>query len=157
VTHGYHANKSAAERRVEKLEEGLDDARQALLSLLSDELQAIIREYRRCATWDDLHEWERRIVEHVLGEARILGQEESYSPSPRAFCPLCGGGSSAPYQRGFLVPEGLERHLQGLHNARQCLVTKVVFGMALEELRPIFRAANAPYEAERQRLLDELS
>lgn len=44
------------------------------------------------------------------------------APRPRAYCPLCQAGSCDPYMQGFLLDEGLRRHLLGVKNAMGCSV-----------------------------------
>jgi hypothetical protein len=56
--------------------------------------------------------------------------------SPRAICPLCGDDSNNPFSiRGFAVPDGLLRHLEGSHNAIQCPVFEIACALARERFR----------------------
>jgi hypothetical protein len=78
--------------------------------------------------WEFLHEVVVATV--ALGE-RILAEQGPadvlFDNPDRVPCPLCGRVPDGPYPSpGFTVPEGLTRHLEGRHPARECVVMEVL-------------------------------
>jgi hypothetical protein len=73
---------------------------------------------------------------------------------PRAYCPLCGSGSSGPYDRGFALPEGLRRHLTGFGNAGACDVLSPVLDLARDYWMPRVEKVEAERKAERRAALE---
>ncbi|MFC5521088.1 hypothetical protein [Polaromonas jejuensis] len=62
----------------------------------------------------------------VLGDELTLSRpgEEMYGAAGtiRAYCPLCKCGAQSTYSRGFSMPTGMRRHLEGSHGSRRCAV-----------------------------------
>jgi hypothetical protein len=134
------------DERIRRLEEDLYEARCAVVSLLPEPIQAIAESYHKCKSRSEADQWKERLVEGVIARAEILSPQDGSRWGPRAYCPLCGHGSSGPYDRGFAVPDGLERHLMGRYNSVGCLPLSPVLGMARDYWRPIFAKTEAELE-----------
>jgi hypothetical protein len=137
----------------DRLSDALYSARRTILSLLPVETRTRLESYYDLKTWTDFHRWEREIVDHFVESARVLKESENSYFGPRACCPLCGSSTSAPYQEGFSLPEGLRRHLTGWGNVQQCDVLEHVFGMALDARREQFDNSRAEEEAQKKGVL----
>lgn len=116
------------DEKIRRLEDQLYDARKALLRLLPDETRTLLSGWRHNTSEKELDEWEHEIVEAITKLATPL--PSTLLDGPRAMCPLCSGGSSWPYTKGYALPNGLKRHLFGDGNTRSCSVTKHAFALA---------------------------
>jgi hypothetical protein len=101
------------------------------------ELVALLREQVSCKSSEDVYDWEQRSAESIIETA---GQTENpagrnWDGRLRVLCPLCGDGPQSPYDDGFLLDEGLRRHLLGTYNSRQCSVFQAAHQMALDRAR----------------------
>lgn len=118
------------EATIRRLEEDLFMARRTIVELMPEQFQRVLDSFRgddRTAVW----EWAEKAADQIVDLCDTAEQKyyDGYPlGAPRAPCPLCGGGSSTPYDKGFALPTGLFRHLMGSHNSRQC----EVFGAALQ-------------------------
>lgn len=127
------------EEEVRRLNDELWTARNAVLEVLPDHLSQVLDRYYDCSTREGVFTWLDTAIDAVLGSAerkpaRDMG--EYSSSSDRAFCPLCRGSADTIYgEKGFAFPDGLDRHLRGSHNARQCVVMKVVTDLALDHVK----------------------
>jgi hypothetical protein len=102
------------------------------------------------STFKDFAAWEQWACARFLRKAGESAVTVPELKQRRAYCPLCGGGSSAPYAEGFSLPVGLERHLLGTHGSRVC----AVFGAAKYQARE--RALERQHgEAPQLRVLNE--
>ena len=90
----------------------------------------------------------------IIPYAQILTRAEGSVWGDRAYCPLCKDGSTAPYDRGFSVPEGLYRHLIGFGNVHQCVVMDAAFKLILDSWGNEFRAVE---ERERREKLEHIA
>lgn len=104
-------------------------ARWAILKLAPTPFQEQLKFYRKCKSKSDTHGWIDEVAEHVVQSAEPI-ESESLFGRERAYCPLCGDGASTAYQKGFSLPVGLERHLTGSGNTRQCDVMRAAFQLA---------------------------
>ena len=138
----------------ERLERALESARRTILSLLPDRVQDRLRSYYELQTWHDFHRWEHDIIEHFVENAFVLPETVNSYFAPRAYCPLCGSSSSAPYEHGFSLPEGLRRHLKGWGNVRPCDVVEQVLAMVLDSRREKFDEFEAKENAEKKAILE---
>lgn len=109
--------------------------------------------YYACRSRQKLYSWEHDAVEEIIKLANILSTEERSFFSDRAYCPLCGEGSSSPYERGFSVPEGLRRHLTGRGNIQKCSVTQVAMSLAHDYWQREYADAEKAEEAEKREKL----
>ena len=141
------------EDRIRRLEEELYSARRTITSLLPDSTRRLVSSYYDCETRDKSREWEADVVDKIIESASILDRSDGSFWGPRAYCPLCGAGSSSPYDRGFTVPEGLRRHLTGWGNTGACDVLDAALQLARNYWEPRFQKAEAAAESERQALL----
>jgi len=80
----------------------------------------------------------------------VLSPEKGSYFSDRAYCPLCGDGSTSPYSNGFTVPEGLRRHLLGWGNMYQCSVMKTALRLAHEHWEEKFSASEKVAEEQKR-------
>lgn len=111
------------------------------MALLDEDVRRVAEELVHIASDDELDDWEQRLFKTVIRKAEVLPLDAytSTSSSSRARCPLCGSGSSAPYEVGFALPDGLDRHLRGHGNSRRCVVTNFLWRTAqgrLQKSRP---------------------
>lgn len=141
--------KFAAEQRgteFEGLEEDLLKHRHFIIDQLGEPLSALIQEFAR----DPRHiEWlttypnsraphgaaERDFIDLIV-EAAEPHAFRDYERNLRARCPLCGGEPLGPSRTGgYAIPTGLDRHLIGWGNARQCFVMQVAAAEAIQYAR----------------------
>jgi hypothetical protein len=101
-----------------------------VLDLLPEPTQHVLKGYYSCKSRQETYRWEQDVAKNLAASATILPHDKRSFFSDRAYCPLCGVGSTGPYTEGFSVPEGLMRHLLGSGNVTPCLVMKVVLGLA---------------------------
>lgn len=136
---------------VRKLKDELWMARYALLRTLPAELHQLLISYHSCETRKESYRWLDRIAEAILGVAKPLPETIQSWSGPRGMCPLCGDGSSSPYERGFALPEGLRRHLVGYGNTHQCVFTETAVKLARDDWHNSFR------ESDEKERMDEQS
>lgn len=117
------------EKIIRDLESDLYMARRAIIELMPDAAKKVLDSFDG-KTRADVWIWAETAAQQIVNlcEDVTVQMYDGYPLwAPRAVCPLCGGGSSAPYENGFALPTGLERHLLGSHNSHQC----DVFGAAV--------------------------
>ncbi|WP_109477529.1 hypothetical protein [Paraburkholderia sp. C35] len=131
---------SMLEKRVRGLENELFAAREAILSLMPAPLQAALTGFYTVESRDEAHQWREEVVQIIIDHAKPL-PNITVSFGKRAMCPLCGEGSPRPNDDGFLLPDGLRRHIFGLGNGRQCVVSKAAFALAKDHWATRFRSA----------------
>lgn len=68
----------------------------------------------------------QELIDFVVDRIEICQEANDYQFSPRGYCPLCQRGADTAYDEGFIITEGLVRHLNGSHGARQCTIIKAV-------------------------------
>jgi hypothetical protein len=104
----------------------LDSARQAIVELLPKEIRVLVKSRFQCNTRAEARAKVDDIIDAIVERSpRVEGLNTAWS-GDRAWCLLCGAGSSGPYELGFAIPEGLRRHLEGSYNAQQCIVMEQV-------------------------------
>lgn len=133
--------------QIKKLEKELWSARMAIISLAPSKYRDLLGSYYRCEARTDSHSWFDRVADQIVDTVEPMPKEQGSYLEPRANCPLCGGESSSPYDRGFAIPEGLRRHLTGWGRSSQCSVTEAAHQLALDYFHDKFGPAE---EAERQ-------
>jgi len=130
---------SPLEDKVRELENELFVARDTMFHLLRPELGKMLREQYGYQTFDEVHAWKVRTVEAIIAFAMGGNESEKVVRFPRgdgrAPCPLCSHGPDSPYYDGFLLPDGLRRHLLGTHRVNQCRVFRAAERMAMESTR----------------------
>lgn len=128
-----------SEKQIQRLEEELFDARQTIIKLMPLDKGRILRSYLDCKTRTDTHGWQEEVAYKLIDLANVLPVVPDWPNSDRAFCPLCGMGSSTPYESGFSIPEGLRRHLLGFGSVKQCVVVATAFHLARDYWNRQFR------------------
>ncbi|WP_426532623.1 hypothetical protein [Bradyrhizobium sp. McL0615] len=129
---------ATADQKVRKLEEELYWLRDAIVELMPDDISKALSDYGICKSRREYEEWKRKTVNFIISKAELDPQASHFEP--RGWCPLCKGGTRGPYQSGFKIPGGMEKHLMGDGNASQCVVTKAAFDKAHHALRDEFEA-----------------
>jgi hypothetical protein len=97
MTHGH----SAAQSSVEKLENDLLNAREAVLDLLPHELREAVESYHRCETRDDERRWREQVIEHVRGMARVLARNEVWTVGGACLLPVVPLRQLIAVRQGF--------------------------------------------------------
>lgn len=122
---------------LKRLREKLWQARHTVLELMPEPIRDAFSGYYDCKTEGDFHNWWRGALTKVADQAvpRSNGWED------RAYCPLCGRGSSSPYDEGFKLPAGLDMHLYGDGRANQCSVTREIYWLARDHVEPALEKA----------------
>jgi hypothetical protein len=141
-----------AEEEIRRLESELDEARSAIIELMPDEVAQTLGSYIHCETREQTHGWEGDVADRIIELAKVLPHKHVYDQD-RAYCPLCGQGSSSPYTEGFSVPEGLSRHLTGYGNVRQCVVMAAATRLARDYWHRQFHESEEKERSEKQALL----
>jgi hypothetical protein len=111
------------DEHVERLKNELDAALSTIVHLMPEEMREVLQSYYLCESPKDAEIWEPTARWKIIELAKPMPDEElsyGYNLNKRAPCPLCVAESSSPYQRGFSLPEGLHRHLEGYGNVREC-------------------------------------
>jgi hypothetical protein len=134
--------------QIRKLKEELWAARHAIVEIMPAPLREPLEATFYCQSIKDVYEWQRWAIQKIMEQAtELLGQDVVATDGQmRAYCPLCRGGSLGPYAAGFAVPIGMQRHLEGSHGSRQCVVLAAAKDACLtrvdEEAEPGYRGPN---------------
>jgi hypothetical protein len=138
---------------IRRLKADLYEARSAIVHLMPENTRKLLTSYFSCESRQQTYAWEQSVADEIIESAEVLPRTQGFYLSERAYCPLCGSGSTSPYESGFTIPEGLRRHLVGWGNTQQCDVMKAAFCLARECWDDRFRAAEQAEEvAKRERL-----
>lgn len=116
---------------IEKLQDELYQARNTIVNLMPEDIQRLFYKYVNCQSEADTRIWRYKVVDQIVEKAKPIEPHSNYS-SDRAYCPLCGRGSSSAYESGYAIPDGLRRHLSGEGNVTQCDVMEAVYALASE-------------------------
>ncbi|MDY0260059.1 MAG: hypothetical protein RBR41_10405 [Desulfovibrio sp.] len=143
-----HSWESTAEQTIERLQNELLTARYVILHLMPENLHKLLTSYYNCKSREDTYHWENLIAEKLLEYVEIIPYHPVYGRE-RAYCPLCGEGSDAPYEEGYALPEGLRRHIAGEGNTKKCPVVEQIRHLAVDHWDRMF--------AEKERLEREES
>ncbi len=141
----YSTSHDVLESRINQLEWKLYRARDAILSMATEEVQQILRSYSSCVSRNDANQWNSSVVAKIIS----LAEERPSQGTSIANCPLCGRGSFSRNQSGFVLPEGLRRHLLGWNHAYQCDVFAAVDALAQDYWHHQFSTAEEA-EAEKE-------
>lgn len=117
---------------VRELQREIDNLRHTILDMLPEAQRAAFDGYYDVHTWPALSEWQRR-ADDILQKLAVRVEPEQWD-GPRAFCPLCGRGSSSPYTEGYKLGEGLWRHFTGWGNTNECEVFQAISGIVREQV-----------------------
>lgn len=136
---------------IRRLENDLWMARYSLLNTLPSAQRRLLTSYHDCETRNDTYGCLDRIAEEITSAAKSLPSRLPEWMGARALCPLCGGGSSAPFEEGYALPEGLRRHIVGFGNTHQCIFSETAHKLALDDWHKRFSEADAKEEIDRQK------
>jgi hypothetical protein len=140
--------------RIAELERELRSARWDIIHLMPWEMTQLLTNYHDCVLRADFGRWMSETINRIAELAETDPEASRYPSQPRGYCPLCKHGSLGPFDLGFVLPDGLKRHLEGHGTAHQCRVTAAAFRMAETALREKFRAAEeaaAQHENDRRK------
>lgn len=112
---------------IDRLENDLFFARTSILRLVKEPFRTMLNEFYCVKSQDDANDWERNIAQRIIDKTEPLENRQN-----RAYCPLCGAGSTSPYAQGFSLEDGLHRHLIGTHNVTQCIVMTAVIKLSYD-------------------------
>jgi hypothetical protein len=112
-------------------------ARATIIGLMQPELERLLWGQVSCKTFEEVRKWVDDTAESIIEFAAHTENPagRNWDGRLRVLCPLCGDGPQSPYDDGFLLDEGLRRHLLGTYNSRQCSVFKAAHQMALDRAR----------------------
>lgn len=131
------------QKKVRRLEDDLWLARMAIVDLMPQTAHQLLTTYHGLNTQRELQHWAQRTAEQIVELCNMpkpAAVIDGYvAGSRRAVCPLCGGGTSGPYEKGFAIPEGLLRHLLGTYNAHRCSVFGAAYELAKGGIESPFR------------------
>jgi hypothetical protein len=103
--------------------ETLQTAYRAVHSIMRARYPEQINALDEVRGYKDYEPWERSFITILLAEAQEAVASPFYRGRGRVLCPLCSEGPEQLYAaEGFLVPEGLKRHLTGYGNMQRCNV-----------------------------------
>lgn len=129
-------NASELKAEIDKLRSDLWFSRMALVGIASPEFRDLFAGIHGCKSRKEAWDWLRSTTERAVDRAKPNPPEEMgdlRDSTPRSYCPMCWGSSHNIHRiSGFAYPEGLRRHLEGEHNARQCEVMKAAFALACD-------------------------
>ncbi|MFB9353138.1 hypothetical protein ACFFUA_38080, partial [Streptomyces heliomycini] len=80
------------------------------------------------------------MAEQIIETVEPLPDEKESCFGARAYCPLCGEGTSSAYEKGYALPEGLRRHLTGWGKSHICVVMEAAHQLALDHFHDKFSA-----------------
>lgn len=137
------------EQKIKDLEHELEMARWDIINLMPENRRKILMSFFHCESRSETYGWKEKITEELIGTAEVIG-----SPfGDRAYCPLCGDGSSSGYERGYSLPIGLTRHLTGWGRTRECTVVKAASAIARDFWNDKFSPAEREQDTEKAELL----
>lgn len=139
---------------IRRLETDLYRARRTIIELMPERIRELLDSFYGCDSREASYRWQHEVVEELIGLAEAIPDKSPFR-ADRAYCPLCGSGSSSPYERGFSLPEGLRRHLSGWGNAQQCDVMDAVMAIARNTWDDRFQAAEYEEEERDRQLIAE--
>ena len=140
------------EEKIRRLQDELYQARYTIISLMSEGIEKILTSYYSCESREATYQWKEVAAAEIIEFAKILSPEEGSYFSERAYCPLCGNGSTTFYERGFSVSEGLRRHFVGWGDgANQCRVFNAAERLARNYWHDKFSAVEETEAVEKQK------
>ena len=118
---------------IKNLQGQLRDARWDMIDIAPEFYRDLLRDYTKCTSRSEVSRWFNRVVQFAIEHADSFSRlyyGETVAKT-YAYCPLCRGGSdSNKGRRGFVLSDGLQRHMNGSHGAKQCKVLKQVLLLA---------------------------
>jgi hypothetical protein len=120
---------------------------------MPDEVEEFLSSFYTCKSRQETYSWDESTAHKIIALAKRITPEEGAYFSNRAYCPLCGRGSSSAFshEAGFSVPEGLRRHLVGWGDrGNQCPVFGAAMSLARDYWHVKFHDQEVAEEAEKQ-------
>jgi len=111
---------------IENLKEELQMVYADILELAPQVFQEKIMDCTNVVTAQEYKGKKQEFIDLVLNETEVSDNQYKYKFSPTGYCPLCHRGADIQYESGFILPEGMIRHLKGSHGARQCAIIKAL-------------------------------
>ncbi len=130
------AHQDPRDAEIRRLQDALYASRRAIIQLMPEALRRPLEAARECDSRSDFDAWQAWAIECILdlADCRPGREMNSSADTVRAYCPLCGEGASSPYAKGFSMPTGLRRHLEGSHRSHRCDVFAAAADSCLEDL-----------------------
>lgn len=127
------------DREIRRLRNALYFARMTIIEQVPEELREPLSAATRCKTIEDVRAWQAWAIDRLLtmADSRPTSEMGGDPGTFRACCPLCGGEALSPDRRGFKMPTGLRRHLEGSHGNRRCPVFAAAIDPCVEEIREL--------------------
>jgi hypothetical protein len=130
------------EETITRLRDELFQARWVILELMPEGAQKILHSFLDCESRQERANWKDIAADGIIALAKPIQSQGPFQLVDRAYCPLCGGGSSSPYESGFTLDEGLRRHLLGWGNAHRCQIMEAAVLLARDYWHDKFHAAD---------------
>lgn len=143
------------EEQIKRLEQELCSARYAIVGLAPVAYRQVLTSYYHCSDRSESYHWLDSVVEQIIETVEALPDEKGAFFGARAYCPLCGEGTSSAYERGYALPEGLRRHLTGWGKSQICVVTEAAHQLALDHFHDEFSTAEEAQKLEQQKIKNE--
>lgn len=143
------------EEQIKKLEQELCSARYAILGLAPAAYRQVLTSYYHCNDRSESYHWLGSVAEQIIETVEPLPDEKESFFGARAYCPLCGEGTSSAYERGYALPEGLRRHLTGWGKSQICAVMEAAHQLALDHFHDEFSADDEAHRLEQQKRKNE--
>jgi hypothetical protein len=122
----YATSKEDTEQKIRNLESELYVARRVIIHLMPERGRKILMSYYDCESLQETYGWKDKIAEQLVEMAEPIGPPYA----ERAYCPLCGEGSSSGRDQGYSIPLGLTRHLTGWGRSYECKVVAAASALA---------------------------
>jgi hypothetical protein len=145
----FRAPRTPDQEKIKDLETELYLARHAIINLMARQKRDILMSFYRCESRTETYAWKQTIAEKLVGTAEVI----SFGSSKRAYCPLCGDGSSSGHEPRYSLPLGLTRHLTGWGRSRECTVVAAALALARDYWNREFSPAERERDAKKTELL----
>jgi hypothetical protein len=118
-----------SDETIRHLEEELYLAHEAIIQLAPDKFHDLLHDRAyTIENQNDLHRWKSTLSAAVIAAAEPLA--DRWEGDPKVACPLCRSrGRGAFGTKGWALPAGLEKHLNGGGTTRRCPVIDAAWRM----------------------------
>lgn len=135
------------EQTIRDLQDELLETRLNIINMMPWEAYLSLSSYDSCKSRIETYQWPNAVASRLSELAKLL-PPNIFGTSDRAYCPLCGAGSSRGYANGFAIPEGLRRHLVGWGD-QECPVFAIAMRLARDAWHEKFHKQE---EAEKRKM-----
>lgn len=149
----WHFARLAPQDQIRKLEEDVYRLRRSIMGLMPEKFERLLNSYYSAKSKSDRNRWVDQVADEITSLVTPMEPNSSYFHQDRARCPLCGGGPQSPYDEGFTLPIGLQRHLVGYGQVHQCPVFEAAEALARDYWHREYAAKDAEEEAMSRQLL----